>query len=293
MRKYEYTFDSVNSINYSKPITVLVLEPDHLDKNTGMMLFTHGWGGNRFQHQDKMEYSVDRHNLICISTEYRQSGYDFDPVTGRGAYLPYDVSFYQTFDVLNSLRELARLYPGIKRRRFYHYGGSQGGHIALLCSIFAPDTFAFVYASCAPALIERSMNLFKLTGRDFADHELSIRNVLAHADMIKCPLILEHGTADETVPCDHARRLEKKLSELGKEFDMRYYEGGGHSLEPTISKIASFTQRAEAPMQTAANPEIDDFKAETKVSIDCGAKTLLIDWSQKADSVDLFKWQDK
>ncbi|MFA6714081.1 MAG: prolyl oligopeptidase family serine peptidase [Victivallaceae bacterium] len=290
MRKYEYTFNSVNSAVYSKPITVLVLEPDNLNKDTGIMLFTHGWGGNRFQHQDKMEYSVDRHNLVCISTEYRMSGYDFNPVTGLGSYRPYDASFHQTFDVLNALREIARLYPAINRKRFYHYGGSQGGHIALLSAVFAPNTFAFVYTSSA--LIEITPDIREWTGREFMDYELNIRNVPAHADMIKCPLLLEHGTADETVPCDHAHRLENKLTELGKKFDMCYYEGGSHSLGPTITKIDAFTQRAETSMKTAFNPEIDDFSAKSKITINCGSKTLLIDWSQKADSVDLFKWQD-
>jgi predicted esterase len=288
MREYEFIFNSVNSESYSKPITVLILEPDNVNKNTGAMLFTHGWGGNRFQHQDKMEYAVDKHNLVCISTEYRQSGFDFDPVKGQGAYLPYDASFYQVFDVLNSLRETIKFYPDINRKRLFHYGGSQGGHIALLSSIFAPDTFAFVYASCA--LAELDENISKWTGRNFTDYEFSIRNILQQAEHIKCPLILEHGTADETVPCSHANRLESKLKKLGKSFDMQYYEGGSHSLMPTISKIDAFTQRAPKSMDKAMNNTTDDFLAQNIISIDCGSKKLVIDWSEKSDSVNLFKW---
>ena len=289
MRKYEFTFNSVNSVHYSKPITVLVLEPDDINENTGAMLFTHGWGGNRFQHQDKMEYSVDRHNLVCISVEYRQSGFDFDAVKGYGYDLPYDASFYQVFDVLNGFREVIRLYPRIERKRFYHYGGSQGGHIALLGSIFAPETFAFVYGSSA--LIELDVNIRQQAGRDFQDYELNIRNVLSHVDMIKCPLVLEHGTADASVPCEQARRLEAKLTELNKEFDMCYYEGGGHDLMPTISKLDSFTKRADSYMKNCSNPRTDDFAAKNTVRINCRAKTLIIDWAQKSDSLDLFRWE--
>ena len=38
--------------------------------------------------------------LACVSVEYRGSGFEADPVQGRGWVLPYDGSFYQVFDVL-------------------------------------------------------------------------------------------------------------------------------------------------------------------------------------------------
>lgn len=290
MRKYEFVFNSVNSEKYPKPITVLVIEPDNINKDTGAMLFTHGWGGNRFQHQDKMEYTVDKYNLLCISAEYRQSGFDFDPLKGHGAYLPYDASFYQVFDALNALREVIKLYPEIARKRVYHYGDSQGGHIALLSSIFAPNTFAFVYASSS--LIELDTDIKKWTGRTFQDYELDIRNVASHADMIKCPLILEHGTADEQVDCKHAIKLEARLADLGKEFNMHYYEGGGHDLMPTISKFDAFKNHADNFMKKSLNSLADDFIAGNTIHINCGAKTLVIDWSQKQESTDLFIWKD-
>ncbi|MDD3928019.1 MAG: hypothetical protein PHT33_15355 [bacterium] len=119
MKRYEISFASVNSESYPKTITVLTVEPDCLNSDTGVMLFTHGWGGNRFQHLDKMEYTADKFNLVCISAEYRQSGYDFDAISGLGSYRPYDASFYQVFDVLNSLRELLLLKPGINRKRIF------------------------------------------------------------------------------------------------------------------------------------------------------------------------------
>ena len=74
MKRYEFTFHSVNADPYPKPITVLVVAPDVMDENTGVMLFCHGWGGNRFQHQDKMEFTADTFNIVCIAPEYRQSG---------------------------------------------------------------------------------------------------------------------------------------------------------------------------------------------------------------------------
>ena len=45
MRQYEITYFSYNSEYYAKRLTALVIEPDTLGPETGVMLFSHGWGG--------------------------------------------------------------------------------------------------------------------------------------------------------------------------------------------------------------------------------------------------------
>ena len=289
MKTFEIVFNSLNSEDYSKPITVLVIAPDKMDSNTGAMLFTHGWGGNRFQHQDKMEYSADKFNVVCISVEFRMSGYDFNPTTGRGAYLPYDGSFMQTFDVLNGLRFILAMIPEINRKRIFNYGGSQGGCIALLCSIFAPDTFAFTYASSAITYFEDIRQ--EWCGREFADYEISIRSAIEHIDKIKCPLFLEHGTADETVPYEHTQKLVEKLKSQNKQVKVKYYEGGSHSLEPVITKIEAFKAMATEPMNNLICDTEDDFMACRTIEIPCGEKTLVIDWSKPTHDPELVSWK--
>lgn len=290
MQKYELTFESLNTESYAKPITVLVMQPDKMDENTGAMVFTHGWGGNRFQHVDKMQWTVDRFNLVCLSVEYRQSGYDFNPVTGLGAYRPYDASFLQTFDVLNALRTVLEKYPSLNRRRIFHYGGSQGGHICLLSSIFAPDTFAFVYASCP--LVQVTDKKADWAGREFAPYELSVRNVLEHSHLIKCPVFLEYGDADETVSCEeHSRRLIKELRCRKHPLRIKIYKGGGHSLEPTITKIEAYKRMAPKPIKTLRSDRPDDFVAGSIIKISCGEKTLEIDWSRRPADVNMAVWK--
>ncbi len=289
MKQFEIVFNSVNSETYPKPISVLIIRPDCINDNTGVMLFTHGWGGNRFQHRDKMEYTADEFNIVCVSVEYRMSGYDFNPVTGLGAYLPYDASFYQVFDVLNGLRFVLGMFPQINRKRIFHYGGSQGGCIALLSAIYVPNTFAFVYASSAISYFDDVH--IGWSGREFADYELSIRSPVEHTDMIKCPIFLEHGTNDKTVPHNHTEKLVAKLKEQNKDVVVRYYEGGGHSLEPTITKLEAFKVMAPGPMRTLMNETEDDFSAGRVIEIPCGAKSLVIDWSKAADDIDLFVWK--
>lgn len=290
MRKYEIIYENINVETYLKPITFLVMEPDEMDEETGVMLFTHGWGGSRFQMVDRMEYAVENFNVVAISTEYRQSGMDFNPATGLGSYVPYDSSFFQVFDVLNALRFFLQIREGINRKRLFHYGASQGGHICLLSSIFAPDTFAFVYASSP--IVRLTETYIQWAGREFVDYEISVRDVYQHCDLIKCPVFLEHGTADQTVPHnEHTEILEKKLKELKKEFVVKYYENGGHGLEPTTTRLDAFKLMAEQPAKKIVNEKEDDFKKGSKVTIPCGEKTLVIDWSKDITDNQLLKWE--
>lgn len=290
MRSFEITIESVNSIHYSKKITSLLIVPDVITEQTAFALFSHGWGGNRFQHRDKMEAVCESMNRITVCVEYRQSGFDFDPVNGCGAYLPYDANFMQLFDALNSLRSVYELYPQCDRSRTVHYGGSQGGGLALLSAIFAPQTFAAVYASSP--VVQLTPDIQAWTGRTFAPHELSVRSVPEHVDMIRCPLYLEHGTADTTVPHDqHTLLLEQRLHGSGKECTVKYYENGDHSLQPVITKLEAFKQLQAVVFNAPALSAVDDFTAGRKISIPCGEYDLIIDWSQKTSSIDLFVWQ--
>ena len=290
MQTYEIVYPCVNTENYVKRITALVIEPDKVTSDTGSMLFTHGWGANRFQHRDIMKYACEKYNIVCISVEYRMSGYDFDSTTGVGAYLPYDASFFQTFDVVAGLRKVLEIRSMINRGRLFHYGGSQGGGIALLTSIFAPNTFAFVYASCPVTKFTEQIR--ERTGRFFADYEISVRDVIAHADLINCPLFLEHGTGDTTLAhTEHTAVLQQRLAELNKTHKVIYYEGGGHNLEPATTKLEAFKAMADEPFRTLKNLNQDDFTAGSIVTIDCGSKSFKIDWSKLSDSVELFSWE--
>ena len=291
MRAYEFTVYSTNSITCGKPVTALVVAPDEVSSDTGGMMFIHGWGGNRFQHRDKMEITAEERNLVCVSAEFRQSGYMADPVKGSGFDLPYDLSFMQTFDVLNAFRHALSLYPALDRRRLYAYGGSQGGHIALLAaSVFAPGTFCGVYASCALVRVPETRALS--AGRVFAPWEHSARDVIEHAGRFRCPILLEHGTADETVDfSEHALALRRRLTELGRPPVVRWYEGGMHSLEPTITKLEAY--KALSPELFACPPrgDVDDFAAGRFVSAPCAGRALEIDWSKPVDAADLFAWR--
>ncbi len=165
--------------------------------------------------------------------------------------LPLRLSFYQLFDVLNGLREVLALRPGIDTRRLFHYGGSQGGHMALLSAIAAPCTFAAVYSSCGACYLEP--HFLTWAGREFLPHEESFRSPLQHVESICCPVFMDHGTEDREVSVEHTRRMEARLRELGKPVEAEYYEGGGHQLDPVSNRLAAFKVMTPRFLPTAQN----------------------------------------
>lgn len=289
MRQYEIGFSSFNAVGSSKALTALVMEPDTFGPHAGAMLCTHGWGNSRFQDAEKMKWAVERDDLVCVSVEFRQSGFDASP-QGHGWDCPYDFSFFQLFDVLNGLREVLRLRPGINMKRLFHYGGSQGGHLALLSAIVAPRTFAAVYASCPGTCVDEQIETW--AGREFLPYERSFRNVTEHADRIECPVFLDHGTADvEVSHLRHTVPLEARLRELNKPVTVVYYERGDHQLSPVSSRLAAFQAMAPQFIRDRGRPGPTDWEAGFKVELPCGARTLVVDWSQSATSPSLFQWR--
>lgn len=287
----EFVFNSNNSSNYARPLTAGFVLPDGSGKCDGLLVFTHGWGNNRHDGRDFLAWAAENFNLAGISVEFRQSGCDFDPVTGRGADLPYDAGFFQVTDVLNGVREMLERFPGIDRRRVYHYGGSQGGHLALLSAIYAPDTFAAIYASCALTAI--TPEIAGWCGRDFSERELRIRDVANLAEYIKTPVWLDHGTADEIVPSVHTRRVFDALRAAGKTVSYRTINGGNHLLAPVTTRFEVFRKTAPEVFEVVKGSSENDFTLKTCRRITAGSGDhLLVDWGKKSGDADLLKWEE-
>lgn len=291
MKEYEITFHSCNSENYSKRITVCIIEPHTVSESTGIMHFAHGWAGNRFQYDAMMKDFANRYDLICIATEYRQSGYDFDPATGRGACMPYDFSHFQVIDCLNSLRTVIGMYPRINKKRIITFGGSQGGHISMLMAAFCPNTFALAISACGISHVTPSWQ--KKAGRSFSEDDLAVRDVVRMASRIQCPVVLIHGMSDETVPDDHTRMLQEALRSTGKDVRVKYYKGAGHMLQPVTDRRSSTVELANDLLQNVHDGKQIDFDAESRICIECVNKKFIIDWSKPPNDHTLIQWEEK
>ena len=291
MKSYDIRFPCLNSEDYDKWISAHVVQPDLIDDRTGAMLLNHGWGGNRFQYRDIQQDYCDRYNLVTICTEYRQSGFDFDPVTGLGAYRPYDFSHLQVFDCLIALRTVLDLLGRINRRRLFMFGGSQGGHIAALGTAFAPNTFALaqiVSAISYPAPEQRVW-----AGRTFSQDELDVRNALRLAKLVRNPFVIMHGTADQTVAEAHSRKLEQALRTAHVPVTARYYEGGDHGLAPVTTRHEATTELAGEMLRTLETDGRTDFDRESLVRVACTDLELRIDWSKAGNDLSLVRWIER
>lgn len=289
MPEFDVTFRSCNSENYSKPITAFVVAPEIVRNDTGLMHFAHGWGGNRYQYREMQRDFAERYNLVCVATEYRMSGYDFDPVRGLGACRPYDASHYQVIDCLNAMRSVLDLYPHLDRGRLLAFGGSQGGHVTMLMAVFAPGTFAMVIS--ASGISRMDPVHLEWAGRDMSADELAIRDCVRMADRITCPVVLMHGTNDQTVPHEHTQHLETALRAAGVEVQVSYVEGGGHDLGPVTTRHKHTIEIAGNRIAAARWDEEDAFTARRCVRIPCEDRTFVIDWSLPTDDSRLIHWE--
>lgn len=288
MRRYEITCPCSNDTQYPYPVTALIIEPDEVNENTGVILCTHGWGNNRSWDETTLQYLTE-FNLAAISVEYRGSGMDYSQSLRIGFVRPYDASFHQLTDVLNMLRHYLALRTNLNRSRLFHYGVSQGGHMALLSAIYAPHTFAAVFAACPLTFMEPKQE--EWAGRIFHPHEASARSVIEHADRIQCPVFLSHGTADDVVRWEsHTKVLTERLQQLGKQVATRYVEGGDHGYAPTTTRLAILKELAPTPLSTLTTTGPDDFARKSVISLRCQGKTLTIDWSRPPEDAAVLAW---
>ena len=287
MKEYEITFNSC----HDKRIAASIIEPDQVNCAPGLIHVAHGWGGNRFSSvkRDTQKELVNRYNLICVATEYRQSGYNCNDITGLGAERPYDTSHLQVIDCLNALRKTLELYPTIDKSRIIGLGVSQGGHITTLMPIFAPRTFALVISCSGISHIDAQR--CEWAGRDFSEDELAIRNVVGLAKLIDCPVALIHGTADMTVPDAHSRLLEKALRDAKKVVRAKYIDGGGHGLGPDTSWETETRTLADDWLHASRNKQVNVFECQKRIVIPCVKRSCVIDWSKAMHDASLIGWE--
>ena len=189
------------------------------------------------------------------------------------------------------MRTVLDLRPQVNRGRLIHYGGSQGGHIALLSGVFAPDTFAFIYATSPLIHLSGHLGDPSRIGRGFMPHEFSVRNVLDHVERIKCPVFVEHGTADPLLPHDeHTGAFAEKWQATGRDLFCEFIEGGDHGLTPVTTRMETLKRRGTEALQTWAREAKDDFAAGRTIDIPCADRVLRIDWSKPPASHELAVW---
>ncbi len=255
-REWEFQFKSQGD----EVIDALAVEPEVPRGTTGVMLVIHGHGNSRYQYRDMMHDLAERYDVYCVSPEYRHSGFAANE-TGKGIIEPYDHSHLQGVDSLQAYIELLGRVQVGNPRRSYVWGGSQGGHIALLASAWVPNTFAVTVDCCG--LVRSRPSTEKMAKRGWDTDDVEIRDASRFAPLIKSKVYIVHGDADETVPIEQSQLMEEALRKAGKEVATRYYPGGDHFLRPVTTRLQATIDLADDDLRRSELSGPNDFERGT------------------------------
>lgn len=140
-------------------------------------------------------------------------------------------------DVL-TLLDIAKEHPGWDGKNIFMFGGSRGGMMTYLSikhgvAMNAAATFG-APADWRIANQERPdlEEVFRRRCKEASLEEgLTKRSAEQWPEALKpVPLLLMHGTADESVGVGHSERLAARLEEVGAPHKLVIYENGNHSL---------------------------------------------------------------
>jgi dipeptidyl-peptidase-4 len=137
-------------------------------------------------------------------------------------------------DLFAAVRALPKLQPRVDPQRIGFFGWSYGGFLAARALLDADTPFAAA-VGVAPvtdwtlydtAYTERYLGLPE--GGKAAPYAQS--HLPSRAKLLKQPLMLVHGTADDNVLFEHSLRLVEALQQEGQVFDTLIYPGKAHGI---------------------------------------------------------------
>lgn len=225
------------------PFPVLVLAHGYIDPE----VYTTGRGFERSQ-----AYLASR-GFAVLHVDYRNHAFsDDDPDNDMKLRLGY------VEDVISAVHAVrASRLPALDRDRIGILGRSMGGGVALTVAAVAPDlvdaivVFAPI-SSDAGDNFERWIN--RPGRRELARAVIAAygspddapdfwRNASARAffDRVTDPILIHHGTADESVPYEWSRETLAALKAAGADVGMHTYPGEGHAFGPAYPRSMSRT----------------------------------------------------
>ncbi|MEV6998056.1 alpha/beta fold hydrolase [Streptomyces sp. NPDC093982] len=184
-----------------------------------------------------------RNGYVVLHTDYRNhAGSDDDPDNDVNLRLGY------TEDVIaavHALRSAAR--PDVDDDRIGLMGRSMGGGVVYNTLVVAPGlvdaAVAFAPVSSRP---EQNIDHFQRPEGDPLVDEIEAahgtpqenpefwRQVspITYVDRVTEPLLIHHGTADDTCPLAWTRTTVAAFEAAGKDVELRTYRGEGHTFGP-------------------------------------------------------------
>lgn len=138
-------------------------------------------------------------------------------------------------------------------KRVHVFGFSRGGVMALLTALEFPETASLVTWGGVSDMIltyEEREDLRRMMKRVIGGtptkypERYKFRTPLYNIERLRCPALIIHGSKDQNVSVEHARRLEKRLKDMRYPVESWYFEELTHYFPPNINRkvVTDLTQ---------------------------------------------------
>ena len=223
MLKYKSGDDAVQGF--------LCLPDDYLDKEYPVLIYNRGGNNSGILSMGQLSidtpYSVAKTGFIILATQYRGWGSG----SGKDEFGGGDVQ-----DVI-TLIDLAERFT-FSNGKIYMFGGSRGAmetyivlsrdhRIDAAVAVAGMTDLRKSYQEREDGMKSLYVQTIGGTPEQMPD-EYQKRSAIYWADKIDTPLLIAQGTDDWRVPMHHSVDLYHKMKDLGKDVELKLYEGEDH-----------------------------------------------------------------
>ena len=218
----------------SGPFPVVVLAHGHIDTD----IYVNGQGMRR-----ELDW-LARRGFVTLHVDYRNhAGSDDDPEAEENLRLGY------TEDVINAVHALRDWDGPVDDEQIGLVGRSMGGGVIYNVLAVQPGLVdaAVVFAPVSSNTVD---NFERWIRRDSGREGLAQRIIRRHGapeknpafwrnvsprtyfDRITEPILIHHGTSDDSCPIRWTRRTNEELERVGADVTLRVYDGEQHAFGP-------------------------------------------------------------
>jgi dipeptidyl aminopeptidase/acylaminoacyl peptidase len=190
--------------------------------------------------------AFSRNGYIVFKSDYRGHG------RSEGAPISASISVDYTVDVLNAVASMKR-FRDADPNRIGMWGHSMGGSITLRAMVVSKDikagdiwagvvgTYpqlferwdrrpATIFPSNNPTALWRAEQVARYGGPEQNPAFWDSITPNAYVKDLSGPLLIQHGTADESVPVEFSETLYKQVQAVGLPVTYHVYEGDDHNI---------------------------------------------------------------
>lgn len=157
---------------------------------------------------------------------------------------PADFVGPMTIKVLTTGYRKFQKEPFVDPKRMGIYGYSRGAMAASLLAVQLDDVRAAVFGAGVYDF-KKAYNDSPLAGiranmkteTGMSQDAIRQRSSILNMEKLNCPVLVLHGKKDRNVPVSQAVMLQRKLTELHKEFEIKLFPDREHSIGPEVTVL--------------------------------------------------------